>query len=513
MMMMTSRFFLPWFAIFAADAALTTRPTRSGLVRGFISNDTLSGNPVEVYRGIPFAAPPTGEKRWRAPQLEEKWSGARDARAFGHACVQKPNAFTEIYPVTTSEDCLYLNVYRPSSLNESASVPIIVFFHGGSYVLGSGSFLLYDGSNLAAMREDVIVVTANYRLSAFGFLGGAKLRDGGAGNSTGNWGLLDQRAVLQWVRDNLSAWGGDVDRVTIQGESAGAGSVSCHMTSPLSWPLFHRAIMESGPIAAQWIALAASDAETSFRTVAANLRCDDVDCMRSKSAEDVLDASRSGIIDHDMIDWAPVVDGVVLAEEPRVLLAAGRFHRVPVLLGTNKNEGTEFTSPSDMSPEQFNALMQKRFGPKLASQVAAEYPLADFSSPFAAAAAVEGDFSMTCPARETAAYLSDFNVTAYLYFFTHQLEIARAVKSNLGVFHGEELPFVFNMLTAFMGPKERILAKQFAMWFTAFAADGKMDAPWEPYSRSADALLNISLTQKMESGVKKSKCDWWKAHA
>jgi len=505
-----------------------TLETRSGWVSGFIAD----GGIVEVFRGIPFAQPPTGDRRWRAPERESSWGdGMRMATQFGHACMQKPNSFTEIYPVTTSEDCLYLNVYRKSS-RSSQSLPVMIFFHGGSYVLGASSFLIYDATQLvsaAAADDEVIVVTANYRLQVFGFLGGERMRDPGAFDGSGNWGLLDQRAAMQWVHENAAHLGADPSRVTIFGESAGAGSVSNHLISSRSWPYFNAAIMQSGPVNAQWITLPLKDAELSLSTVMKNANCTTVEELRMKNRDVILKAGETGIVDHDQIDWAPVVDGVAILDTPATLLGRGHVHRVPVLLGTNKNEGTEFTSKSISDLPSYKKYLLGKFGTKVAPLVQAMYPIAEYASPFLAASAVEGgklhfyplmmtidqndffsDYSMSCPARETARMLSsNASSPVYLYYFTRELELVKLAKSNLGVFHGSELVFVFSTLTALLGPAEKELSAAFGKWWRSFAAHGSPGSDWKPYSSASDALLNISTPPGMVSATKKTLCDFW----
>jgi len=321
--------------------------TRSGQVEG----DTMftRGVNVERFRGIPFASPPVGPLRWSSPVQEKPWTGIRAATKYGDACMQSSNAFTDIPPVSISEDCLYLNVYRPhteTAINAiNNKLPVLLFFYGGSYHDGASSFLIYDATERVAVQNgSEIVITANYRLNVFGYLGGDALRDGSLGgdNSTGNWGLRDQRAAMEWVRDNADSFGGDPSRVTIFGESAGSGSVACHIAAKKSGGLFHRAIMESGPLAASWVTERNySHAEEVFSIIQKSLNCSDTICMRSKNASEVYasahhvhtDGPSSGL----SLSWAPLIDGVEFADDLVVLARRGEFNKVPVMLGTNRN--------------------------------------------------------------------------------------------------------------------------------------------------------------------------------
>ena len=505
--------------------AQPTLQTRSGAVSGKF--ETASGNVVETFKGIPFAAPPTGALRWRAPAPENPWPGTLDGNSFQSACVQPKNSFIEVYPVPTSEDCLYLNVYRPANTTSKDRLPIMIFFHGGSYVYGAASFLAYEATERIAQSKNVIIITANYRLQALGFLGGALLRDP-TDNSTGNWGLKDQRAAMKWVQDSADLMGGDKNIVTIFGESAGAGSVSNHMVSPSSWPYFHRAIMESGPIDASWVSMPMNASESNLEEILKRLNCTNatskLDCLRSKNATEISSAG-----DHtkpsddpggvDLIGWSPVVDGIELPDAPRRLLREGKVNHVPVLLGTNHDEGTEFVKPkgNKMTKAAYTIFLNTHFGPKLAPAVLAHYPLKNYKSPFLAAVDALGDEAMTCPARETARYLSDAKLPVYLYFFVHELnwlKLDPKVGKNLGVFHGSDLIFVFDKAFAFLGKEEKALANTFGEWWTSFATHGAPTSPageaWPAYNRTNDEHMNIDVgTSKPLSGLKTTVCDFW----
>ncbi|MCZ9342539.1 carboxylesterase family protein, partial [Streptomyces sp. TRM76130] len=298
--------------------------TRYGQVRG------EAGETAHSYLGIPYAAPPVGALRWRPPAAPASWTGVRDATAPGDPCVQtaSDSPWGDLAgPGTPSEDCLYLNVHtpaRPSLLKR----PVMVWIHGGGFTVGSGAF--YDGSTLAA-DGDVVVVTLNYRLGAFGYLAHPDLAGESAEGVSGNYGVLDQQAALRWVRDNVAAFGGDPDNVTVFGESAGGGSVCHQLVSPRAVGLFDRAIAQSG------CGFALPTQESQQRVGSAwadSLGCADAACLRALPADRVLTAAQS-----PTARWTPNVDGAVLPRQVMDALESGRFHRVPVLQGTTADEG------------------------------------------------------------------------------------------------------------------------------------------------------------------------------
>ena len=507
--------------------------TTSGSVSGVV--ETANKVQVETFKGIPYAAPPVGALRWRAPAPPTSWSGTRVADTFGAACPQGANAMTKFYKVDVSEDCLFLNIYRPLNTSVGDNMPVMIFFHGGSYVVGAASFFVYEAAERIAQSQNIIIVTANYRLQALGFLGGNLLRDPADG-STGNWGLKDQRFAMKWVKKNAKNFGGDQNLVTIFGESAGSGSVGNHMVMPKSWPYFHRAIMESGPIAASWISMPMNASEYNLKEVLVRLKCPPatnataaMSCLRSKNISEIYRAS-DNTKPHDdpggvnLIDWSPVVDGVELTDVPLNLLRQGKVNQVPVLLGTNHDEGTEFVKPkeSKMTLQLYKEFLNKTFGPKLAPEVFSEYPLSKYKSPWRAAVDALGDEAMSCPARLTARYLSDANLPVFLYFFVHELnwlKIDSKAGKGLGVFHGSELIFVFEKSVAFLGKGESALGRSFGEWWISFATNGApvsktSGATWSAYTRSSDSHMEIDVSKSMmKSGLKKSVCDFWAAKA
>eukprot|EP01090_Pellita_catalonica_P003048 TRINITY_DN12678_c0_g1_i1.p1 TRINITY_DN12678_c0_g1~~TRINITY_DN12678_c0_g1_i1.p1 ORF type:complete len:361 (+),score=48.74 TRINITY_DN12678_c0_g1_i1:75-1085(+) len=302
-------------------------------------------------------------------------------------------------------------------------LPVMVFFYGGSWTTGAASFPLYDGKYIIRDHKDVVIVTLNYRLGALGFMASEALARESKDGATGNYGLLDQRLALQWIQDNIAAFGGNPNKVLIYGESAGAGSVACHLVMPDSWGLFQRALMESGPFA-NWTSKSLEEVEEQYQTTAKNLGCTNKDaaeelaCLRSKSSHDIT--YENGAEAKAGTPWGPVVDKVVIKEDPQVLAMKGEFTKVPTLLGTNLNEAAillPHSINSSLTAAEYVSDVKAKYK-QFGQDVLDLYPLSDFKSPWWAAVAVTTDEIMACPARRTANWLSTRGVDVFLYQFT-----------------------------------------------------------------------------------------------
>lgn len=304
----------------------------------------LSGS-VRYFFGIPYAAPPVGELRWRQPQPVEPWKEPRRARSFGNPCMQTLDVIPVIHERqrTPSEDCLYLNVWAPIGAR-AERLPVMLWLHGGAFVAGSGSAAEFDGGHLA--ERGLIVVTLNYRLGPFGFFAHTELATESPNETCGNYGLLDQLAALRWVRDNIAAFGGDPDNVTIVGQSAGGISVSCLVASPHARGLFAKAISQSAtwftipgglPDAHSNRADAARDSERFATKLGCRSRGRVVSELRTRPAEDLLAATDGRAL------FSPIQDGWLLAQDPADQFTSGEVTQVPYLLGYTANEGTRFT--------------------------------------------------------------------------------------------------------------------------------------------------------------------------
>jgi para-nitrobenzyl esterase len=319
-------------ALVALSGAAFGEPVRTdaGLIEGVRQGDLI------VYKGVPFAAPPVGDLRWRPPQPVKPWMGVRKADAFGPACMQAPAPQLGGTPI--SEDCLYLNVWRPAKA--SGPLPVMVFVHGGGFTAGSGSMPLVWGDNLA--RKGVIVVTLNFRQGAFGFLALPELsRESGKGS--GDYGLMDVIAALKWIKANARAFGGDPGRITLFGQSSGSDVVSVMLASPEARGLFSRAIGESnGLFASLWLpgnVVPEAIAEPAGTALEKAVGAADLAALRRLPVETILKAPGN---------WWPVIDGEVITEPPYVTFSQGRQADVPTLVGSNATEGIFFAGPNKL---------------------------------------------------------------------------------------------------------------------------------------------------------------------
>ena len=330
---------------------------------GVVEGRGVQPSGVRIFRGIPFAQPPTGDLRWREPQPVQSWEGVRRAVDFGPRCMQA-RIFDDMQFRSNgvSEDCLYLNVWTPAK-SDHDRLPVLVYFYGGGFVSGDGSEPRYDGESMAA--KGIVVVTVNYRLGVFGFMAHSELTKESPHKASGNYGLLDQTAGLRWVRQNIASFGGDPKHVTIAGESAGSISVSAHMASPLSKDLIAGAIGESGAITGALPAVPLSKAEAEGSKFAADLNAQSLAALRALSSQQVLDAASKG--GFASVGRFPIaIDGYFLPAEPATIYAAGKQAHVPLLAGWNSEElGWKPLFGSDEpTPENYRKVLAKLYGPR-----------------------------------------------------------------------------------------------------------------------------------------------------
>jgi para-nitrobenzyl esterase len=395
--------------------------------------------PAREFLGIPYAAPPVGKLRWRPPQPAIPWTGIRNARAPGHNCAQTGSLATGVPVTSDSQNCLFLNVYTPRS-QSARPRPVMVWIHGGGFTGGAGS--IYDGKVIAS-RGNVVVVTINYRLNAFGFLALPSL-----GTSSGDFGLQDQQAALRWVRSNARAFGGNPRDVTIFGESAGGESVCANMASPTARGLFQRAIAESGCLS---LPNTMKQARAAGRKFAASLGCSrrvtQVRCLRARPVSRVLKASAN-------FSWGPVTGGRVLPVSTLAAFESGRYAHVPLLQGTNHDEGQFFVGLEfdvgeghPMTSAQYPAVLDAQFGATNGAKVLTAYPLANYSSPDLAYAAVLTDSEFSCPALLADSLVSGSGVYAYEFSDPHPPnDFPVTFSFPLGAAHSTELQYVFQRI-------------------------------------------------------------------
>lgn len=460
---------------------------------------------LQVFWGIPFAKPPVGELRWALPELPEPWTDTLDASTRPPQCPQPETLGPPELDV--SEDCLYLNVWAPDPLPENA--PVMVWIHGGGFLTGSGAQSLWDGTHI--VPEGVILVSINYRLGPLGFLGHPDLTDG-----NGNFGFIDQQLALAWVKANIDAFGGDLGNITLFGESAGAFSVCAHVAAPSSKGLFDKAIMQSGSCALRPLA----DAEADGANLAVALSCDSetdvVACMRAADADAIVAAmpAAEGFFFGGGATWSPALDGVRFTDDPNVLIASGAGSDVPVLMGTNADEGTLFLALANLELDEtsYAATLNATFGDDAAA-VLAEYPVSNFDDANAAMAAVVGDGIFVCPARRLARTFDSIGQSAWLYHFTRVTNWL--FFPNLGAFHASELAFIFQI--PFPGvtltPEDKSLGAEMLGYWTRFAKTGDPNGDdavtWDAYTTSADNHIELNVPVTTGTALKSDICDFW----
>ena len=525
-----------FFAFFVVPSSLCAADAGAPLADplqiegGLVSGQAVEKGDVRVYKGIPFAAPPVGPLRWKAPQPVTSWDtppappldkggkgGVRACTEFGNWCPQpKPLMGRDLGPL--SEDCLYLNVWTPAKKRDD-KLPVMVWIHGGGYTTGSGAQSFYSGESLA--REGVVVVTINYRLGPFGFLAHPLLSKESAKAVSGNYGLLDQIAALQWVQKNIAAFGGNPECVTIFGESAGSASVCRLMVCPLAAGLFHRAIAESGGPYGQNRALREqrgrlASGEQMGEEIAKALGCDTAPdvlaALRAKSADEILQASNpaQGLFGKGN-KFGPVVDGWVLPDDPGRLWDQGKQAAVPFITGTNADEGTVF-----LQQVQIKRVAGYRFSARLlygedADEVLKLFPAQNDDEVPGALNKLVTVMSFVSPARMLVRAMAQRQAPAYLYHFTRVPATTRARK--LGACHAIEIPYVFKTLGKPKGfdAKDEALAQAMCSYWANFAKTGNPNgaglSPWPAYAADKDEYLELGDEIKAKSALYKDACD------
>ncbi|GGQ52574.1 carboxylesterase/lipase family protein [Couchioplanes azureus] len=473
--------------------------TDAGLVRGTLHDG------YRTFHGIPYAAPPTGDLRWRPPQPVAPWPDVREADAPGPAC--KQNSPGHGGPRSGAEDCLYLNVTTP--LGKPHRRPVVVWLHGGSFQTGSGG--MYDAHRLA-VRGDVVVVTVNYRLGVFGFLG----LPGLAGSGT--FGLQDQQAALRWVRRNAAAFGGDPRNVTLAGQSAGGLSACAHLASPAAAGLFDRAVLQSGPCLTDWPAELSypdveagspfspvADVRRAGAELAATLHCgaDVAACLRAQPADALLQHTEGVGLDAFL---NPAHGTALLPRHPADALRAGAFHRVPVLSGNTRDEHRGMIAfveaGSPVTAERYAAVLKAAFGDR-AGQVAAAYPVEAYASPAQAWAAVATDRIWACPTLAGNRLFARHTPT-FAYEFAEG-------QGPWGAYHGSELPYLFDV-APLPPPAGPALAEEMIDAWSRFAATG--GAGWPRLRPGAATPYVRTLATGASGGVDlaaEHRCGLWTA--
>ena len=467
----------PWMqsaGLIAALVVAVASPRRPAPPRVTIDTGILEGaadsvTGVDVFRGIPYAAPPVGALRWRPPRPPAQWTGVRDAKQLGHNCMQgQPYPDIDPYAAGVSEDCLYLNVWTSSLGSASPPRPVMVWIHGGGFFAGFGGEERHNGARLA--QKGAVIVTLNYRLGPFGFFAHPALAAESPHHAAGDYGLLDQIAALQWVRRNIARFGGDPARVTIFGESAGGMSVGSLIASPLAKGLFQRAILESGT--GVGIGIARRDSAQAIGVqLAESLGVADTGAkvaarLRAVPADTVL-AAAARLGPPGAPKFWPVVDGWVLPEPVDSALLRGTASRVPVIVGSNRDEGDDW---------------------------------------------------MGAPTRAFARLSSARGVPTYVYMFSRVGD--DSVSRRMGAYHSAEITFVFGRtrpLQAVAGRTayDSTLAEAMSDYWIAFATSGYPNGaptagkwpPWPRYNQTTEALLELGPETRPRTHVKQAVYD------
>ncbi|MEK8052703.1 carboxylesterase family protein [Ideonella sp. DXS22W] len=467
-------------------------PLRVATADGPVQGAQAGG--MRQFLGIPYAAPPVGARRWQPPAAVTPWTTVRDATTFGAHCPQPDTTPLAYGTPGGQEDCLFLNVFTPTSPGPH---PVLVWVHGGAFYLGRSNG--YTPTRL--VEQGITVVTLNYRLGALGYLAHPALND--ANGRSGNYGLLDQVAALQWVRRNIAAFGGDPSNVTLAGQSAGAASTLTQLLSPMASGLFHKAVLQSPPAITQPTGAAAQALGAS--TAASAFGCaDDANaaaCLRALPVERIIAAQPGGFSPLN----GPNVDGAYLTATWRDGLAAGLAAKVPVLMGSTHDEFTAFQGQTELrtgaplSASAYPAALAATYGAALGATVAGLYPLSRYDSPSLALSAAVTDSLFACGVRQSVRQLAAAGNPVWAYEFNDvnaPMVLQPAVSFAYKAYHAAEIQYLFDLpSTSLLNSAQQQLAADMLGHWVRFMRTGNPNASgsntWPAYSRSDDRLLQF----------------------
>lgn len=503
------------------EPALTTE----GPVLGIREKDTCA------YKGIPYAKAPVGKLRWKPPQPAEKRSGVMETVAFGPRCEQIGMGIPKFLMKSKdqpsySEDCLYINIWRPA---KEGVFPVMFWIHGGGLVAGAGSEPMYHGDRLVS-REDVVLVTFNYRLGALGFLAYPELSEEDPHSSSGNYGMLDQIAALEWVNENIANFGGDPDNITIFGESAGGWSVCNLLASPLAKGLFQKAILQSGGCD---VTRTMPEGYEDGKAFAEKLGCassgDVLECMRSKPVDKVLKATswEEEMSPFDLGHWEHLwvskEDGWFLEQTPIDALRSGNYNRVPLMVGSNRDEYRLFVilTTARLTPKcTVKRKIRKTAGDDFLAEFMGIYPFKRYKRPADAALHAKGDMTLGCKTFEAAEAGARAGQPTYYYRFDYD---ESRFPDMLGAAHAFELPFIFNSLDRpyfdllYSDKQERKaqpLVHAMGSYWANFAATGDPNGEdllyWPPYEIPERKRMIFDLPMRIQPAENVDRCEFWR---
>ena len=483
--------------------------TRTGPDAGVVNSDAmvvktdagsvsgLQQGGLRVFHGIPFAAPPTGDLRWRPPAPVKPWDGVKETKEYSATCPQPGSAA----PLNMSEDCLYLNVWTPAQ-SADERLPVMVFFYGGAFMDVAGSMPLYNGTTLA--QKGVIVVTPNYRLGALGFLAHPQLDAESPHNASGNYGIMDQQAALQWVQRNIDTFGGDPSRVTIFGQSAGAESVLVHVASPTSKGFFQQGIVESGPFWAHGAIIDATHSKAyaeqfgvDYATGLGYSGPDAIARMRQVSPKALINATPSpapGFWTTHTVQFEPTIDGWILPDTMDNLYLLHKENPVPLMIGNNANDGTTLSANANMTVPEYVSFIKSRFGNDTGA-VLAKYPANSTSEVQLRLAQIMTDYDFSDSVKYAAGSMGDISPDTYVYRYSYILP-----RQSNGAFHGSETLLLFGVPV----PADPAVADNVVDLWTRFAKTGNpnggMNVTWPNYTRQKGQYLDINITPSVMTG-------------
>jgi para-nitrobenzyl esterase len=494
------------FVLVAALTIDAAGPAAVTIAGGRVTGVAGRNRAVRVFKGIPYAAPPVGPRRWKAPEAPAAWRGVRAADRFAPACMQNVAGarlpWTEefMHQGAVDEDCLYLNVWTAAT--RGARKPVFVYLYGGGFGEGSGSVALYDGEALAT--KGLVVVTANYRVGVLGFLAHPELAAESPRAASGNYGLLDQVAALRWVQENIAAFGGDPGNVTIAGQSAGAMSVYLLTASPRTRGLFHRAIVQSGPGALASFGVASARSLAQARTPAAQAGvafatargAGSLAALRARPARELI----APVAGATPVRFGPVIDGWLLTDDVETVYAKGWQQDVPLLTGMNADEGSAFAGYGTVTAAAYREQARTRYADR-AEQFLALYPASSDAEAGRAQVRSAREGALVSLQQLAARRAATAKTPAFLYYFDRAIPWPE--HPEYGAFHSGELPYVFDNLSLMKRPwtaVDRAVADRLSSYWVRFATNGDPNGAglprWPAFVPSAPVVMVLGETSR-----------------